>query len=207
MAKKSARFPNDLDEKNEEEMLPGFCSPVYADGKIYVGEGFHEHQSCRMLCLDAATSKKLWEFKTNSHTESTPAVADGLIVFGAGNDGIYVLDANSGVERWHYTGERGLHMDATPVFADGLIYAASGFSRTHQVNRIFCLDPRTKTEVWGERVELSAYGSPLVYDGKVFFASGNSTYSDHREPMQGYVHCRDAKTGVALWDKACSRIR
>ena len=199
------RFPNDADPNSEEEMLPVFCSPVFADGRIYIGEGFHKNENCRMLCLEEATGKKLWEFKTKSHTESTPAVADGIVVFGAGNDGIYVLDAMTGEEVWHYTGEqnlqvKGLHVDANPVIADGLIYASSGYSRTHQVNRIFCLDPKTKTEVWGERVEQSAYGSPAVFDGKVYFTTGNSTFSEHRDPARGCVYCRDAKTGKVEWD-------
>jgi len=190
------RFP----VEDEDEMLPVFCSPVYADSKIFVGEGFHQNENCRLLCLDESTGKKLWEFKTKSHVESTPAVADGMVVFGAGNDGIYVLNADSGEEIWHYAGEKGLHIDSSPAIADGLIYASSGYSKTHQVNRIFCLDPKTQTEVWGERTEQSAYGSPVIHEGKAYFATGNSTYSEKRTPAHGTVMSRDAKTGEVIWD-------
>jgi outer membrane protein assembly factor BamB len=192
----------DPDDKKEKEMLPVFCSPVYADGMIYVGEGFHKNQNCRLFCLDAANGKLLWSKKTNSHTESTPAVAEGMVAFGAGNDGLYVLNAKTGDELFHFAGESGLHIDSNPAIAGGLVYASSGFSNTHQVNRIFCVDPKAQKEVWGERVEFSAYGSPAVADGRVYFTTGNSTYSEHRNPPAGQVLCRDAKTGAVIWDRA-----
>src|SRR5262249_41615929 len=59
---------------NGQAMKAVFCSPVLADGRIYIGEGFHEDKDCKMFCLDAKDGKKLWEFQTQSHTESTPAI-------------------------------------------------------------------------------------------------------------------------------------
>jgi outer membrane protein assembly factor BamB/protein-S-isoprenylcysteine O-methyltransferase Ste14 len=190
------RFGDDVD------MKPVFCSPVYADGKVYVGEGFHKHAECRIFCLDAKNKGKLlWEFKTGSHAESTPCVSEGKVVFGAGNDGIYCLNAETGKEIWHYTAGNGVHIDGTPVIWDGKVYCGSGLSRTHQVNQIFCLNLADKKEVWpAERVEMSCYGAACVYDGQVFYGLGNSTFSEQRDPVSGYVFCRDAKTGAPAWE-------
>ena len=44
-----------------ERMKWVFCSPVYADGRIFVGEGLHENEDCRIFCIDAETGKKLWQ--------------------------------------------------------------------------------------------------------------------------------------------------
>ncbi len=158
--------------------------------------------SAGCFCLDANDKgKKLWEFKIDSHAESTPSISNGKVVFGAGNDGIYCLDAKTGKEAWHYTAANGIHIDANPVIWDGKVYAGSGLSKTHQVNQIFCLDLATGKEVWpAERVEMSCYGAATVYDGQVFYGLGNSTFSEHRDPAAGYVLCRDAKTGKAIWD-------
>src|SRR5205085_1586296 len=60
-------------------LKPVFCPPCVADGRLYVGEGYHEDSGCRLFCLDAATGRKLWEFPTASHTESGPCVADGRV--------------------------------------------------------------------------------------------------------------------------------
>jgi outer membrane protein assembly factor BamB len=187
---------------NDEEMKWVFSSPVYADGRIYVGEGQHKDNQCRLYCLDAATGKKLWDFLTNSHTESTPCVGEGKVVFGAGNDGIYCLDVKTGSKVWHFAGERGLHVDANPIIKSGRVYAGSGLSRTHQVNRMFCLDLQTGNEVWGERVEYSAYGAPAVHDGVVYFGIGNGNFSEDKEPKVGMVLARKADTGEVVWNRS-----
>src|SRR5204862_7925568 len=56
-------------------MRPVFSSPRLADGRLYVGEGFHEDADCRLFCLNADTGAKLWEQATASHVESTPCIA------------------------------------------------------------------------------------------------------------------------------------
>src|SRR5262249_48809530 len=68
-------FPED------QSMKPVFSSPCLSDGRLYIGEGFHKHSDCNLYCLDAVTGKKLWEFKTLSHTESSPCVAAGKAFF------------------------------------------------------------------------------------------------------------------------------
>ena len=70
------------------KMKDVFSSPCVAAGRVYVGEGFHQDLGCRMYCLDADTGEKVWDFPTNSHTESTPCVAGGKVYFGAGDDGL-----------------------------------------------------------------------------------------------------------------------
>ena len=44
------------------DMKDVFSSPCVADGRLYIGEGFHQHADCKLYCLDAATGKKLWDF-------------------------------------------------------------------------------------------------------------------------------------------------
>src|SRR5262249_23717559 len=75
------------------KMKEAQASPVIADGRVYVGEGWQENDGCHMFCLDENTGELLWKFPTNSHTESTPCVTDGRVFFGAGDDGLYCLDA------------------------------------------------------------------------------------------------------------------
>src|SRR5262249_4175570 len=67
---------------DRKKMKQVASSPSFADGKIYIGEGFHDDSNCRVFCLSADTGDKEWEFATGSHTESAPVVVGGLIYFG-----------------------------------------------------------------------------------------------------------------------------
>ncbi len=108
-------------------MLHTISTPCLADGRLYVGEGMHGNNVCKMYCLDAATGRKLWQFVTGGHIESSPSVADGAVYFGSGDDGIYCLDAASGVKRWQFHGR--WHVDVRPAVVGGRVYAGSGVSR------------------------------------------------------------------------------
>ena len=186
---------------DEGGLKPMFSSPVFADGKLYLGEGYHTDRDSRVFCLDAATGKKVWEFTTNSHTESTPAVADGKVVCGAGDDGVYCLDAATGQKRWQRTMPGGLHVDSNPVIHAGRVYAGSGTSKQSHNNRIFCLDLKTGDEVWGEKTEYSVWGSPAIAGKTVLFPTGNGTFSEDRQPVAGLLLCRDAATGKPVWER------
>ncbi len=71
-------------------------SPVIADGRLYIGEGFHDDPRCRLFCMDVKERTEMWAFQTESQTEPAPCVAAGKVYFGAGNDGIYCVDAVTG---------------------------------------------------------------------------------------------------------------
>ena len=209
-------FPNAklLAAEPDFTMKPAFSAPVYADGRVYVGEGLHQHTDSRMFCLDAATGDLLWKYQTDSHTESTPVVAEGKVVFGAGYHGIHCLDAVKGPGAdnqplWRFpknakAEDRALHVDANPVIANGCVYAGSGYKPEYvkqdgKVNSVFCLDLNTGEPKWQVRQEDSVYGSLLVRDGRVYHGTGNSTYSESFPSQRPGVICRDAKTGDEIW--------
>jgi outer membrane protein assembly factor BamB len=182
-------------------LKPTFSSPIYAEGKIFFGEGYHTDRDSKLFCVNAATGEKVWEYATQSHTESSPAAAEGKVVFGAGDDGVLCLDANNGQKLWQRTMEGGLHVDSNPMIHEGRVYAGSGTSQKSKTNRIFCLDLKTGDEVWGEKIEFSSWGSPAAADKHVYFVAGNGTFSEDRAPVAGQVLCRDAGTGKPVWER------
>lgn len=187
---------------DEDNLKPVFSSPTYADGRLFFGEGYHTDRDSKLFCVDANTGKKLWEFSTQSHTESSPAVADGKVVFGAGDDGMYCVDVATGQKLWQFPEGGGLHIDSNPLIHDGKVYAGSGTSKRSKNTRIFCVDLKTGKEVWGEKVEYSSWGSPSVAGKHVVFVTGNGTFSEDRAPVAGLVICRDAATGKPIWERA-----
>jgi outer membrane protein assembly factor BamB len=187
---------------NDGRMKQILSSPCLADGKLYIGEGFHSDSGCRLYCLGAADGKKLWEHKTESHTESSPCVAGNKVYCGAGSDGLLCLDAATGDTVWEY--KRG-HIDCPPVVAGKYVYGGSAVDRDidgPQETAIFCLDAETGNEVWRVTTNLPAWGKPFVSGEQAFFPLGNGDVMKSAEPPEkpaGAVVCVSAQDGKQAW--------
>jgi len=177
-------------------------SPAFADGKIYIGEGYHQDVNCKVYCLDAETGKEVWHFQTASHTESSPYVVEGKVYIGAGDDGLYCLNAASGAEVWHFNG---LHIDANPVVAGNRLFVGAGVGDVHQEPAILCLATDTADKegkvVWKHKLDLPAWGSPVVVGDLVYFGIGNGRFDEEeRDPNPaGALLCVRAKDGEKEW--------
>lgn len=178
-----------------------YSTPCLADGRLYIGEGMHGNDVCKMYCLDAATGRKMWEFVTGGHIESSPCVADGAVFFGSGDDGLYCLDAVSGKLRWQFQGK--WHVDVRPLVADGRLYAGSGVSRLIRTPEIFCIDIRSRQVLWRTATGLPVWGSPVLAGNQVIFGTGTGRLTASAEPPEkpaGALVCADAKTGEIIWN-------
>ncbi|MHB1425654.1 MAG: outer membrane protein assembly factor BamB family protein [Gemmataceae bacterium] len=184
------------------DMKNVFSSPCVADGRLYVGEGFHQHADCKLYCLDAATGKKIWDFATASHTESTPCVSGGKVYFGAGDDGLYCLDAESGKEKWHV---KGLHVDVNPLVIDNRLYGGSGVGDNYQDKMLFCLHADTGAVIWRMPMDLPVWGMPVVRGEYLYAGIGNGNFlvsADQLEKPEkpaGAMLCLERATGKRIW--------
>jgi outer membrane protein assembly factor BamB len=177
---------------DDRKVKPVFSSPCIADGRLYIGEGFHQDSSCKLYCLDVTTGRKLWDFVTSGHTESSPSVAEGLVYFGAGDDGLYCLDGLTGKEKWHFQGP---HVDSKPALADGCVFAGSGYGKTE----VFCLNAMTGQPRWRVPVDLPSFGSPTFDDQRVYFGIGNGSFLASDPTPAGALLCLDSRTGKEVW--------
>lgn len=173
-------------------MKPVFSSPSIWNGRLYLGEGFHKHSNCKLFCLDTKSGNKLWEFVTSGHTESSPSIVDGNVYFGAGDDGIYCVDALTGEEHWHLTGP---HVDCKPAVVDGHVYAGSGYGKFE----VFCLDVRTGHAIWRKPVKWPFFGSPIADKERVYFGIGNGNFMASAAKPAGALLCLNPQNGEEIW--------
>jgi outer membrane protein assembly factor BamB len=196
---------------DDKPLLPVYCTPVVANGVVYCGEGLHEHSGCRLFALDALTGQPRWAqpFRTSSHTEGTPVVSQDLVIFPAGDDGVYAVTAADGQVRWHVAGgpERGLHVDGAPAVSGSRLYLGSGLYSPAAI----CLDLTTGKQLWRTDLKLRSFAAPLVLDQRVYYGvgTGNLGADTHEYPEEkgqrreekprGAVVCLDAASGAEVW--------
>jgi outer membrane protein assembly factor BamB len=185
---------------DDRAMLQTISAPCLAGGHLYIGEGMHGNDVCKLYCLEAASGRKRWQCVTEGHIESGPCVAGGAVFFGSGDDGIYCLDAAAGMRRWHIT--RDWHIDVGPAVADGRVYGGSGISQLHRRTDVFALDVADGRLLWQTPSALPVWGSPVVDGGQVFFGTGTGRLTQSAEPPEkpaGALLCLDAATGHECW--------
>ncbi len=192
------------------QLKPVFARPVVHGGVLFSGEGLHSDNARRLFALDAATGKPAWPkpFETTSHTEGAAVVANGAVVFPAGDDGVYAVDAKTGAERWHLPGgpETKLHIDTDPALSGDRLFVGSGY-RTRCLLAIHAV---TGKELWRTPVPYRSFGAPLVCGKLVLFGLGTGNLSDDltnepdeglppEETPSGAVVALDAATGEVAW--------
>ncbi|MFO0926202.1 MAG: PQQ-binding-like beta-propeller repeat protein [Gemmataceae bacterium] len=179
-----------------KKMKQVFSSPAVVGGKLYIGEGFHQDAECKVYCLDATKGTKVWEFQTESHTESTPAVVDGRVTIGGGDDGLFALDAATGAKVWHYPG---YHIDAGATVRGERVYVGCGIGDTYRTTVLFCLDAAKGQPHWRVATELPVWSRPIVSGGFVFAGIGNGRLNEGDEHPAGAVLCVRAADGSEVW--------
>ncbi len=186
-----------------------FSSPVVAGDRLVCGEGLHETEDARVVCLSLAPGEEgevLWTFATDSHVESTPVVADGRVYIGAGDDGYYCLalapdpDGEARVI-WHLEGERYPDAETALAVHAGRVYAGLGIG-----GMAFCvLDAATGAELHRLPTGEPVFSPPSIAGDAVYFGSGFGDYMNRAEQLDppqrpgGTVWCLGLADHAVRW--------
>jgi outer membrane protein assembly factor BamB len=187
-----------------------FSTPTFNQGKIYLGEGFHEDPRCKFYCVDAADGKKVWEHQSTSQTEASPIAVDGKVFMGCGNDGFFCFAADAkdkANELWRFptkdSGGRLLRFGSGAAVAEGRVFVGTGVDRLRKDDKgetaLFCLDAITGKQVWKVAMPLPIWGSPVWSEGKLFVGAGNGDVISDAEQPAGLLLCLDPATGSEVW--------
>jgi eukaryotic-like serine/threonine-protein kinase len=159
-------------------------SPVVWRGAVYFGSG-----DGNVYSLNAASGTLNWKFKTGDVVHASPAIANGTVFIGSWDSFFYALDASTGKEKWRFkTGDdpdthNQVGIQSSAAVVDGMVYF--GCRDSH----LYALDANTGRQKWAYGTDGSwVVSSPSVRDGKVYFATSDSSL----------VYELDAKSGVAL---------
>ena len=136
----------------------GIYSTPVTDGKsLFIGDDVGV-----MYSLDKKTGKTNWTFDTGMRIMGSPAVSEGVVVFGSTNYNIYGLDAKTGKELWHITTQQAVMGAAT--IHEGVAYIGGGDGK------MFAIDIQTGEVKWSfDELKNYVLTRPLVYRDKLYF--------------------------------------
>lgn len=189
--------------ETDGEVMP---TPVYANGSLYAVTGDHH-----LYEVDPATGKQLSRTDIGSAVSmSSPALADGIIYFGAGHPPpgftFNAFDTTTNTMKWQVDFPQTLYGmdDVPPAIHDGIVVTTaiealpSGEDRQEGefIHVIYGLDAGNGGVLWkgtlgkGKPKPNNKSGAPMIYAGTVFVGS----------PTTKKFYAYDLKSGDRLWE-------
>jgi outer membrane protein assembly factor BamB len=132
-----------------------YGTPAVAGGRVFVPSVAYSFWAF------STSGRRLWQVSTGSYVYSSPAVADGVVCFGAYNGEFYGVSAGSGRVLWRVP--TGGAVSGAAVIVDGVAYVGSFAHRIIGVN--LHSGHRLLTFPHGQYVPVSGNGARLLFNG------------------------------------------
>jgi outer membrane protein assembly factor BamB len=125
----------------------------------------------------------LWVSLTGGSVESSPAIANGIVYVGSGDDKLYAFTAAAGALKW--SAATGGNVLSSPAVASGVVYAGS------DDGKLYAFNATNGAPKWSAMTSSFVESSPAVVNGVVYAASGDFK-----------LYAFDAGTGARKWSTA-----
>jgi alcohol dehydrogenase (cytochrome c) len=176
------------------------------EGWITHGRDWSNQRYSPLAEIDRGTVrqlKKLWDhrlvLKSSVRNESTPIVADDLLIYTDARNHVIAVDARSGRERWRYQPLLGPTALCCGLVNRGVaIYGDKVYLATLDA-RVIALDRSDGSVVWEVSAALPREGysftmAPLAADGKIIVGASGGEFG-----IRGFVDAYDPETGKRVW--------
>ncbi len=193
-------------------------APAVADGVVYVstfGGALYAFDASGgagcVVTFGLKSCPPLWIADMDSHFESSPVVANGVVYVGSNNNNLYAFDA-AGVTGCTGTSPRlckplwsaptGLWVESSPAVADGVVYVGSFDNKLYAFDALGTTNcsgtPKTCLPLWTAPTGASIFSSPAVADGVVYVGSDDKKL--YAFDAAGVSNCSGMPTTCApLW--------
>jgi outer membrane protein assembly factor BamB len=175
------RLPDKLTPRWKQPLGGGYGGISVVGHRVYVMDRRKSPEAERVLCLDAADGKTLWEhaypvaygkLDYGNGPRCTPTVHAGKVYTLGALGHLHCLDAKTGKVLWHLDAVK--HFAGTvpewghacsPLLDDGRLVVQVGGKGACLV----ALDPDTGKEVWRALDDPPGYSSPVVLGGELVY--------------------------------------
>jgi outer membrane protein assembly factor BamB len=169
---------------------PVLSSPCVANGKVFVISGGAGGAPARAFGLREDSGAVLWEKEIGATglQYSSPAYAEGKVIFGASNGKLKALSATTGELVWEHTMDPVENISSSPAIIDGRVLFSGGGGT------VKCLD------LAGNVLWTAATAGPVNITSPSVLTDG--TISDRVVACAGYgiVFCLNLSDGGQLWN-------
>lgn len=149
------------------------CTPVFYEGKVYVGIGQdpeHGDGVGNFVCVDAKSGDVVWENRKVSRTISTASIVDDLIYIADYAGVIHCIDANTGETYWEHDSLS--HMWSSTLVVDDKVYF------NNEDGYMIILKAGKEKEMLTE-IDLGAlaYSTPVFANGVLYTSTQTHLYA------------------------------
>lgn len=149
----------------------GYSGIAISGGRIYTM--FSQGDDEFVICLDSATGKELWRFRSDSNfvndqgngPRSTPTIDDGLVYTFGAHGTLYALNADTGAKVWEHNpkelgGKEPIWGVSSSALVEGdlLILPVGGGDN----NAVVAFNKKTGAVVWKSQTDEPGYSSPVA---------------------------------------------
>ncbi|MCX7765689.1 MAG: PQQ-like beta-propeller repeat protein, partial [Candidatus Sumerlaeia bacterium] len=138
-------------------------------GKVYVGTN-----GGTIRCLNSATGGEIWRVNLPSDVVSSPAVADGRVIFGCGDSKVYCLNASTGAILWTKTCTGPMY--SSPTIDGNAVYIGTIGNGSSGSRYLYSLNTATGAENWKFSAANAIETKPCVLGNTVFFGDWGSYF-------------------------------
>lgn len=165
-------------------------SPAVVGGVVYIGIagravdfGLSFSPPYGLISLLASNGTLLWRYETDGPVMSSPVVHENKLYFTSRDGYLHSLTTDGEISWKRKIG----NSTSSPALSHGMLYVGTGLLGQTGKLLAYNLDGRV---AWVHDVEGPVQSSPVVAEGKVYFATND---------LEGEVYCLNALDGKAVW--------
>ncbi len=172
--------------ETDDRVLSGATAIRGPDGGTRIVFGSYD---THLYCLDAATGELVWRYKTANYVNGTPAIWNGMAVFGGCDAVLHVVNLETGEAARQVELGVDSHVAGSVALDGGRAYFG------HYGNAFIAVDLETGEQVWVyPNPRYAFFSAPAITDSVVVFGGRDK-----------HVHCVERGGGEKIWTFATKR--
>jgi outer membrane protein assembly factor BamB len=182
-----------MDQFTATDSAPILCTPTAKNGIIYFGDW-----NGIVYAYDTKLQDTLWTYATYAEKQYETfgqlnagfTVYDSLLIFGARNPELQVLNIHTGKPIWNYVSEEGGWISGDPIVHNDTLYI--GGSDNH---KLFAFDVHDGRKIWEFEFLFNNFSKPLIINNQILFTTGDAGSAYRGDDGRGYLYSLDRISG------------